>query len=312
VLSDSEALAKNATGGRRETHRPAWTIRLCNAYAYDGWMDVWLNENGRRSGMDYTLSDKAEGEHRLTKDCGPLPYTRCADVSGVHLTHGSSISFRMGGKMELGTFVVSSVPASGSMLQVAVKRRDSWTTAAAFSSHVFAQSSLPQVALVDAYMGHTLRSTEPPAPAAMMEVRDAPGDLPGLPVVGMQSHKGRREMIAFGTAVEMAPGAYEFLLTDARGTRFPPSRQASVEFVVEKGTYYTILRVGGQADGGPAFEQELVIWPKEGAEVQHGHSPDNPKGLFGLPSRLPESAAPPLFGAFAWWLLALGGTLLAW
>jgi len=249
-----------------------WSLRLCNAYAYEGWIHVF-HSAGRRPGMSYTKSG-GDGEKRLTEASGPLPYKRCTDIKGVALAVGSLLKFRIGGDMHIATFSVDSLPMHGYMLQLVLKRRDTWSTAADFSSHVFAATSGPQVALVDAYLG--------PA-RSILEVRSMPVGMDRL-----HGEPGQEEPVHFGTVVDIASGEYEWRLMNKKGPR-QHAEKASVEFKAVDGTPYTVLRVGTEAIGGNSFDEELIVWPSAGAEVRSGAEDHPDKGLFGLPTSLGKS-----------------------
>jgi len=254
----------------------AWTLRLCNAYAYEGWVHVF-HSVGRRAGMSYTANG-GDGETKLTKASGPLPFKRCEDISDVPLAVGSLIKFRIGGDMHIGTFFVDHLPMHGSMLQLVLRRRDTWSTAAAFSSHIFANTAGPQLALVDTYLGSA---------KSLLEVRDVP--------IGIdQFHESStpEQEVHFGTIVDIAPGNYEWRLMAA--TQNLPQRhaeKASVEFKAVDKMAYTVLRVGAAAIGGQSFPEELIVMPADGVEVHRGtNSGSNNKGLFGIPKDLSKSS----------------------
>jgi hypothetical protein len=248
-----------------------WDLRLCNAYAYDGWVHVY-HGSGRRSATSYTESS-GDGETRLTTRSGPLPFKRCTDVSGVPLQLGSVLNFRIAGDMTIGTFLVQDLPEHGSMLQLVLKRRDTWSTAADFSSHVFSATATPQVAIVNAYLG--------PA-RSVLEVRGVPTGFERL-----SEPPSEREEVHWGTVVDIAPGRYEWHLMSTTRTRHH-AEKAYVEFKAAGQTPYTIIRVGTEAVGGQSYSEELVVWPAEGAELHNGFADPGAaeKGLFGLPTDL--------------------------
>lgn len=248
-----------------------WNLRLCNAFAYDGWVHVY-HSSGRRSATTYT-EESGDGEVRLTTDSGPLPFKRCADVSGVPLQLGSVLNFRIAGDMSIGTFLVQDLPEHGSMLQLVLKRRDTWSTAADFSSHVFSAAITPQVAIVNAYLG--------PA-RSVLECRSVPTGYESL-----SESPSEREEVNWNTVVDIAPGSYEWHLMSTTRSR-QHAEKAYVEFKAAGQTPYTIIRVGTEAVGGQSYSEELVVWPAEGAELHNGFADpdDSEKGLFGLPTDL--------------------------
>lgn len=250
----------------------SWALRLCNAYAYEGWLHVF-HSLGRRSGMAYTTNTSDDGETRLTTESGPLPFKRCVDVADVPIAVGSLLKFRIGGDMHIGSFSVNELPAQGSMLQLVLKRRDTWSTAASFSSNVFVDMPGPQVALVDAYLGKA---------KSVLEVRDVPTGFEHL----ADDAPSRLQEVHFGTVVDVALGNYEWWLMDA-DVRRRHTAKATVEFKAAGRTIYTVLRVGAAALAGESFPEELIVWPADGAIVRgaSANSGHDDKGLFGIPKQ---------------------------
>jgi len=283
------------------TPRP-WKIRLCNAFAYDEAVDVFHIQSGRRSGMTYTNSSEGKHEHMLTEDTGPLAYKRCVDVNGVKLVKGSILEFRITREMQIGTFMVNNLPFEGSMLQLAIKRRDTWSTAADFSSHVFTDASIPQVAIVDAYLGHA---------RSALEVRTLEEFDPKPHKLVKKGKPQRHQDVHFNRVVEIPAGQYEWILTDSQHVE-----KVNIEFKAAGRKLYTVLRVGADAIGGQSFPEELVVWPMEGAVIQRGGAdPNMNKGLFGLPTDIGplqrSEAAPYAISSFGVALLAMYTVLAA-
>jgi hypothetical protein len=280
TLHSSEDGSNSATASLSdntpEVSRRTWKMRLCNAYAYQNSVEIY-HSHGMLSGLDYTNSS-GNKRQKLTEESGPLPYKRCADFDGVELGLDSILEFRIGGEMPIGTFAVNDLPASGSLLQLAIKRRDSWSTAADFSSHIFSDTSTPQIALVDAYLGES---------TSYLEVWDAEEFPPKAPL-SFEKGKKRHQEVRFGTVIEVSEGDYDWLLKASSGGY----ERAGVEFKACCRTMYTVLRVGADAIGGNSFAEELVVWPREGVHVRgRADEYENEKGLFGLPQNFLKSAA---------------------
>jgi hypothetical protein len=257
---------------------PAWTLRLCNAFSFDDAVDIFHVQKGRRSGLSYTnsSSDDSKHEEMLTEASGPLAYKRCIDVEGVHLVRGSIIAYRIDADMQIGTFMVNQLPAPGSMLQLVLKRLDTWSTAADFSSHIFTDAPTPQVALVDCYLGKSKSTLE------VRDLEEFSHETAGKKLLGKQGKRPqRRQHVDFGRVVEINAGEYEWLLFDSRQTQ-----KASVEFKATGRTKYTVLRVGAEAIAGESLPEELTVFPAEGAIVLRGAEDQRytEKGLFGIPS----------------------------
>jgi len=275
LVSASDVGAIDMSSASSSSQR-SWALRLCNAYAYEGWLHVF-HSLGRRSGMAYTTNTSDDGETRLTAESGPLPFKRCVDVSGVPIAVGSLLKFRIGGDMHIGSFLVNHLPAQGSMLQLVLKRRDTWSTAASFSSNVFVETAGPQVALVDAYLGKA---------KSVLEVRDVPTGFEHL----TDDEPSREQQVHFGTVVDVALGNYEWWLMDADVHRRHTAK-ATVEFKAAGRTIYTVLRVGAAAIAGESFPEELIVWPADGAIVRgaSANSGHDDKGLFGIPKHFRKS-----------------------
>lgn len=279
------------------SNQPPWNLRLCNAYAYDGWVHVYHGA-GRRSATTYTEKG-GDGETRLTTDSGPLPYKRCTDVSGVPLQLGSVLNFRIAGDMTIGTFLVQDLPEHGYMLQLVLKRRDTWSTAADFSSHVFSARATPQVAIVSAYLG--------PA-RSLLEVRGVPTGLETL-----SESPSKREEVHWDTVVDVSPGSYEWHLMSTTRSR-QHAEKAYVSFKAAGQTPYTIIRVGTEAVGGQSYSEELVVWPAEGAELHNGFADPgaSEKGLFGLPTDLSSRRSRAFLSLPSVLALMIAVTVAAW
>lgn len=272
-LLDSSTDGANSLREASNLSRRTWSMRLCNAFAYESAIEVF-HTHGRLSGLDYTNSSR-NIRQKLTEASGPLPYKRCADVEEVELSVDSILEFRIGSEMQIGTFLVNDLPAVGSLLQLAIKRRDTWSTAADFSSHIFSASAGPQIALVDAYLGGS---------KSFLEVWDAEKSP-----LSLEKGLKRHQEVHFGSVIEVAPGDYDWLLKASSGYE-----KAVVKFKATGTNRYTVLRVGADAIGGQSFPEELVVWPNEGVILRRGANSESDKGLFGIPKDFLKSGALPL------------------
>lgn len=219
-------------------------LRLCNAYPFKLGLDVF-HTPGRTPGAVGNVAPVEPEEGQLLTRSGPLGYKHCRDLqpSGNPLGPGSLLSFRFPGSLEVGAFQVSGWPAGGALLQIAIHRHDTWTAAAAFTSHVFSGGRDPEVAIVDAYRGED---------TAFLELRGS---------------GATRERLRFGTAVTMPPGAYECALLEGGGAMGAPegrSERAVLALELADGGKYTLLRIGVEALEGPSYPEGLVLWPAAG------------------------------------------------
>lgn len=217
-------------------------LRACNAYPFAAALDIYRG--------------KAE---RLTGDA-PMGYKSCRDFS-VDLKQGDKLEFRIG-DASAGTFSVSDLPNNDAVLLLVIHRHDALSTAVAFESHVFASLETAQVAVIDTYKG---------SKHASPKIMDASAFF------GKQAKDGkeakatppRSEDLRYDSVVAVNPGVYEVALEDAQDG----SEVARSRLVALKRESYVVLRTGVEAQQGPSFPEELVIFP----------NPD--------PAQLPRSAA---------------------
>jgi len=186
-------------------------LTVCNAYAESKPLSV------------YTVNQKA----KLTEE--PLQYKACKEIV-LELADNERIDFKLGG-LSVGTFHVGNLPFAPTSLLLVPYRKGNSTMAATFYSHAFsvAQEN-SQLAVVDAYDG-----------SAQGALKIAQG-------------KGRGKESAQlkpGTAVSLAPGAYQVSLDDSSGKSVK-----SVALSAADGGKHVVMRVGG-SDGLP---QELVLF----------------------------------------------------
>lgn len=113
-------------------------LRVCNAYPYDGAVDVF------------------RGNEKLTKL--PLEYKMCGDFAS-QLVAGDKLKFKVGDN-SAGTFTISDLPNNDAVLLLVIHRHDTLSTAAAFKSHVFANLLNAQVAVIDVFKGRSRGTTE--------------------------------------------------------------------------------------------------------------------------------------------------------
>jgi len=172
---------------------------------------------------------------RLTFD-GPMPYKSCRDFMAP-LRTGDKLRFKVG-EANAGTFSVSDLPANDAVLLLVIHRHDTVSTAVSFESHVFANLLNAQIAVIDTYKG-----------SAKASPRILDSDQVG---------KGstRSEELRFDSVVAVNPGAYEVTLATADGEKVAKS-----ELVALNRESYVVLRVGVEAEVGPSYPQELVVYP---------------------------------------------------
>lgn len=107
-------------------------LRVCNAYAYAGALDVFRGDS-----------------EKLTSSA--MPYKSCNDLQ-ASLKSGDKLEFKVG-DAAAGSFAVSDLPENDGILLLVVHRHDAASTSMSFESHVFSNVESAQVAVIDAYKG---------------------------------------------------------------------------------------------------------------------------------------------------------------
>uniref|UniRef100_A0A7S0FGM9 Uncharacterized protein n=1 Tax=Pyrodinium bahamense TaxID=73915 RepID=A0A7S0FGM9_9DINO len=178
--------------------------------------------------------DVYRGQERLT-GASPMPYKDCRDFVSA-LRSGDKLEFRVG-DASAGTFSVSDLPNNDAVLLLVVHRHDTVSTAVSFESHVFANLQSAQVAVIDAYRGGA---------------RGTPRIMDGK-AAGKQA---RSEELRFDSVVAVNPGVYEVELAGSDGKAASKS-----ELVALRHESYVVLRTGVEAEQGPSYPQEIVVFP---------------------------------------------------
>jgi len=216
-------------------------LRVCNAYPNVATLDVYRGKT-----------------EKLTAEGGPMPYKTCREFREPLLA-GDLLEFRgptvadplmagvKTGGAYAGTFFVSDLPNNDAVMLLVIHRHDTLTTAAAFESHVFANLLNAQVAIIDVYKGRV---------QARPTIMDA------------GSKGARNEKLRFNSVVAVNPGVYEVDLDDMAG-----AQQAKNELVALNRESYVVLRVGAEAQEGPNFPEELVVFPKSDASELYPAKP---------------------------------------
>eukprot|EP00747_Dinoflagellata_sp_TGD_P125024 gnl/TRDRNA2_/TRDRNA2_174096_c1_seq13.p1 gnl/TRDRNA2_/TRDRNA2_174096_c1~~gnl/TRDRNA2_/TRDRNA2_174096_c1_seq13.p1 ORF type:complete len:257 (-),score=59.65 gnl/TRDRNA2_/TRDRNA2_174096_c1_seq13:65-835(-) len=171
---------------------------------------------------------------KLTSD-GAMPYKSCKDFS-TPLKAGDKLEFKVG-DASAGTFSVSDLPNNDAVLMLVIHRHDTLSTAVSFESHVFANLLNAQIAIIDTYKGRA-RSA-----ARIMDAKD--------------SKHARSEELRYDSVVAVNPGTYEVMLAGEDG-----STKAKDQLVALNRESYVVLRTGVEAQQGPVYPQELVVYPK--------------------------------------------------
>lgn len=214
-------------------------LRLCNAFAHDGTLDVHLERTGEQLGL--------------------LQYKECTDVSMVP-NDGDVLSFFVQGpktpRLSVGAFEMTGLPTTAELpLLLAVQRRSSSSLRAVFRTHAFEADprDSAQVAVLDTFLGAPSSSR----PLRIAEV--APSNEERQPAVVRPGHRPPQDLL-LGTVVAVTPGQYQVSLDSPTG--FAPAAKLSAEPKAS----YVVLRVGENAtqaqDGLLAFPEEVIVFPQ--------------------------------------------------
>lgn len=194
-------------------------LRICNAFAYEAALCVYLNEQERITGNT------------------PMNYKICRDFD-QELSSGDKLQFNVGDAV-VGTFAVTSLPSQDSVLLLVIHRRDVYSTAVAFESHIFpVTNSSTQIAVLDAFEG---------------------GDSSTPVISDAKAPKGekRSEEVRYQSVLSVSPGEYEMSLRAGKHMDF-----ARAPLVALPGECYVVIRTGIAAYNGRSYPQEIVVYPE--------------------------------------------------
>lgn len=180
---------------------------------------------------------------KLTKDL-PMHYKTCKDFAAP-LKSGDKLEFKVG-DASAGTFAVSDLPSNDATLLLVISRHDTLSTAVSFESHVFANLENAQVALIDTYKGKA-------------------HSVPKIMDVVEKGKPSRAEELRYDSVVAVNPGMYEVELVDDAG-----KAHAKSQLVALNRESYVVIRTGVEAQQGPAYPQDLLIYPNSDPAVLRG------------------------------------------
>jgi len=169
----------------------------------------------------------------------PMHYKTCKDFQ-TPLKSGDKLEFKVG-DASAGTFSVSDLPNNDAVLLLVIHRHDTLSTAVSFESHVFANLMNAQVAVIDTYKG-AARSTP--------KIMDA----------AQKGKTSRTEELRYDSVVAINPGLYDVELVGSDS-----KAKAKSQLVALNHESYVVIRTGVEAQQGPAYPQELIIYPQSDA-----------------------------------------------
>jgi len=173
---------------------------------------------------------------KLTSEA-PMHYKTCKDFTAP-LISGDKLEFKVG-DASAGTFSVSDLPSNDAVLLLVIHRHDTLSTAVSFESHVFATLENAQVAVIDTYKG---------AAKSTLKIMDAS--------TKNKAQTSRSEELRYDSVVAVNPGLYDVELVGLDGKAASKS-----QLVALNRESYIIIRTGVEAQQGPAYPQELLIFP---------------------------------------------------
>lgn len=185
--------------------------------------------------------DVFRSKEQLTDE--PMHYKTCKDFLAP-MKAGDKLEFKIG-DASAGTFAVSDLPNNDAVLLLIIHRHDTVSTAVSFESHVFANLLNAQVAVIDTYKGSQRASPR------IQDRADA-------------TKNSRSEELRYSSIVAVNPGVYEVELDGEDG-----KVKAKRELVALNRESYVVLRTGVESKTGPAFPQELVIYPNSDPAALH-------------------------------------------
>jgi hypothetical protein len=193
-----------------------------------------------RAALD-VFRGKAE---KMTGD-SPMPYKACRDFMSP-LKAGDKLEFKVG-DATAGTFAVADLPNNDAVLLLVVHRHDTLSTAVSFESHVFSNLANAQIVVLDTYKGKAKAHT------SIMDAQKT-----------KDQKEVRSEELRFDSVVAVNPGQYEVSLTGDDGVT-----KAKTNLVALNHESYVVLRAGVEAQQGPKYEEELVVFPRSDPSMLH-------------------------------------------
>jgi len=179
---------------------------------------------------------------KLTEDT-PMHYKTCKDFVAP-LKSGDKLEFKVG-DASAGTFSVSDLPQNDAVLLLVIHRHDTLSTAVSFESHVFGNLMNAQVAIIDTFKG---------AAKASFQIKD----------VAAKGKSSRSEELRYDSVVAINPGLYEVELMGLDG-----KEKAKTQLVALNQESYVIIRTGVEAQQGPAYAQDLLVYPSSDPKALH-------------------------------------------
>merc|ERR1712032_406435 len=188
--------------------------------------------------------DVFRGKNEKMTGEDPMAYKSCRDFLSP-LKAGDKLEFKVG-DASAGTFAVSDLPNNDAVLLLVIHRHDTISTAVSFESRVFANLMNAQIAVIDTYKGAARASPR------IMDAEEA------------TKKSSRTEELRYNSVVAVNPGVYEVELMGQDG-----EMKSKSKLVALNRESYVVLRMGVEAQQGPSYAQELVVYPQSDAHTLH-------------------------------------------
>jgi hypothetical protein len=183
--------------------------------------------------------DVHRGQMEKLTGNAPMHYKTCRDFQ-ASLKSGDKLEFKVG-DASAGTFAVSDLPNNDAVMLLVIHRHDTLSTAVSFESHVFANLQNAQVAVIDTFKGKAV---------ATPKIMDAA-------VKKDKVDNARSEELRYDSVVAVNPGIYDVELIGSDG-----AMKAKSQLVALTQESYVVIRTGVEAQQGPSYPQELLIYPQ--------------------------------------------------
>merc|ERR1719456_914942 len=180
------------------------------------------------------------GEQELLTE-NPMRYKECKDFK-VQLKAGDKLKFKVG-DANAGTFTISDLPNNDAVLLLIIHRHDTLSNAVAFKSHVFANLLNAQIAVIDTYKGRA---------RSYAEITDG---------------SKKEEKLKYNSVVAVNPGEYKVSLKGPSG-----KVQVVEDLVALNRESYVVIRTGVEAQQGPEYPQDIIVYPMSDPALLHSSS----------------------------------------
>lgn len=225
-------------------------LRICNAYPYNGAIDIY------------------RGRERMTAEA-PVPYKGCRDFLSP-LKAGDKLNFKVN-DANAGVFSISDLPNNDAVLLLVIHRHDTLSTAVSFESHVFANLLNAQVAVIDTYKGikqAKLKITDG-APTFVKDVeRDAEAEMGEKKKAASQ----RTEELRYDTVVAVNAGIYQVEMDEVDDD----TKKITQPLVALNRESYVVIRTGVEAQQGPKYPQDLMVYPQSDPSIFYPRRSNSP------------------------------------